>query len=150
MITRDQISDINFENPSQADIDKLTIILENEGRLVRHESHIEHFGSSNNKVYRFNYRLGLYRGTICLMYDYERRRPFKKTFTSSATLIEFISADRILACKNGSILYEYEQPEVFEKYIKPVVQALGFEFTCDGEFRRPGTPSGWHNYKDAE
>ena len=71
---------------------------------------------------------------------------FKKKVTSNTYIIEFLSTDRFLACRpGGHLIYKYEDSPIWEQAINPIMQALGFEYNCDGECLRPGTESGWRD-----
>ena len=142
-IERTVLETIDFENPTQVDADKLEHILWDAN--VR-PTYTGFFRSNNDNLLAYGWRVTISGGTLVLAYDYTRTRPFKKKVTSTTYIIEFISADRFLACRpGGRVIYEYEEPSIWEQAINPIKQALGFEYNCDGECLRPGTKSGWRD-----
>lgn len=143
-ISREVLESINFENPSQVDADKLYHILWNEANAC--PTYTGFFRSNNDQLLAYNWRIMISGGSPVLAYSYMRSRPFKKRVESSSYVIEFVSADRFLACRpGGRVIYEYEEPSIWEQAINPIKQALGFEYNCDGECLRPGTKSGWRD-----
>lgn len=141
-IDRTVLETINFENPSQVDADKLYHILWNEANARPIYTGFCH--SNNDRLFVFDWRIMISGGTLVLAYTYQRKRPFKKSVESNSYVIEFLSADRFLACRpGGRLIYEYEEPTIWEQAINPIKQALGFEYNRDGECLRPGTKSGW-------
>lgn len=149
MITADKLQNINFDEPTAADVALLTQVLNEEDRnlLICGGTYIRHI-SSNDRLVRNNYRIGIYRETLCLMYDYERKRPFKKTAKGVSVCLEFHNPDRLLACSNGGcIMYPHEtcHRDLFERIIEPIVNAFGLPYNKDGEYLRPGAQSMWNN-----
>lgn len=140
-IDRTVIETIDFENPTQVDADKLEHLLWDANVRPKYSGF---FRSNNDNLLAYGWRVMISNGTLVLAYDYKRTRPFKKKVYSNTYVIEFLSADRFLACRPaGDIIYKYEEPDIWEQVITPIKQALGFEYNCDGEFLRPGTKSGW-------
>lgn len=143
-ISREVLESINFENPSQVDADKLYEILWNQANA--RPIYTGFYNSSNDRLFAFDWRIMISGGSLVLAYSYQRKRPFKKTVESSSYVIEFVSADRFLACRpGGRLIYEYEEETIWEQAINPIKQALGFEYNRDGECLRPGTESGWRD-----
>ena len=142
-IDRSFLKSIDFENPTQVDVDKLQNILWNANARPTYAGF---FHSNNDQLLAYNWRVMVSDGTLVLAYSYQRTRPFKKKVTSNTYIIEFLSADRFLACRpGGHLIYEYEDSPIWEQAINPIMQALGFEYNCDGECLRPGTESGWRD-----
>ena len=140
-INRIALESINFDNPTQVDADKLQNILWEAN--VR-PTYSGFFNSNNDQLMAYDWRVMVSNGTLVLAYDYLRKRPFKKSVRSTSYVIEFLSADRFLACRpGGRLLYPYEEKSVWEHAINPIMEALGFDYNCDGECLRPGTKSGW-------
>ena len=140
-INRIALESINFDNPTQVDADKLQNILWEAN--VR-PTYSGFFNSNNDQLMAYDWRVMVSNGTLVLAYDYLRKRPFKKSVRSTSYVIEFLSADRFLACRpGGHLLYPYEEKTVWEQAINPIMEALGFDYNCDGECLRPGTKSGW-------
>lgn len=143
-ISREVLESINFENPSQVDADKLYNILWNQANA--RPIYTGFCNNNNDRLFVFDWRIMISGGSLVLAYTYQRKRPFKKTVESNSYVIEFVSADRFLACRpGGRLIYEYEEPNIWEQAIKPIMQALGFEYNRDGECLRPGTESGWRD-----
>lgn len=140
-INRPILESINFDNPTQVDADKLQNILwEANVRPI----YAGFFNNNNDQLLAYGWRVMVSDGTLVLAYDYQRKRPFKKSVRSTSYVIEFLSADRFLACRpGGRLIYTYEEKPVWEQAINPIMEALGFEYNCDGECLRPGTKSGW-------
>lgn len=140
-INRIALESINFDNPTQVDADKLQNILwEANVRPI----YTGFFNSSNDQLLAYGWRVMVSDGTLVLAYDYQRKRPFKKSVRSTSYVIEFLSADCFLACRpGGRLIYNYEEKTVWEQAINPIMEALGFNYNCDGECLRPGTKSGW-------
>ena len=108
-ISREVLESINFENPSQVDADKLYHILWNEANAC--PTYTGFFRSNNDQLLAYNWRIMISGGSLVLAYSYLRSRPFKKRVESSSYVIEFVSADRFLACRpDGRVIYEYEEP----------------------------------------
>ena len=142
-INRIALESINFENPTQADAEKLQNILWEAN--VR-PTYTGFFHSNNDKLLAYNWRVTVKNETLVLAYTYKRTRPFKKTVELNSYVIEFLSADRFLACRPGGVLiYEDEDKSVWEQAITPIKEALGFEYNRDGECLRPGTESYWRD-----
>ena len=140
-INRIALESINFDNPTQVDADKLQNILWEAN--VR-PTYSGFFNSNNDQLLAYDWRVMVSNGTLVLAYDYLRKRPFKKSVRSTSYVIEFLSADRFLACRpGGRLLYPYEEKTVWEQAINPIMEALGFDYNCDGECLRPGAKSGW-------
>lgn len=140
-INRTILESINFDNPTQVDADKLQNILWEAN--VR-PTYAGFFNSSNDQLLAYSWRVMVSDGTLVLAYDYQRKRPFKKIVRSTSYVIAFLSADRFLACRpGGRLIYTYAEKPVWEQAINPIMEALGFEYNCDGECLRPGTKSGW-------
>ena len=140
-INRIALESINFDNPTQVDADKLQNILWEAN--VR-PTYSGFFNSNNDQLMAYDWRVMVSNGTLVLAYDYLRKRPFKKSVRSTSYVIEFLSADRFLACRpGGRLLYPYEEKTVWEQAINPIMEALGFDYNRDGECLRPGTKSGW-------
>ena len=140
-INRIALESINFDNPTQVDADKLQNILWEAN--VR-PTYSGFFNSNNDQLMAYDWRVMVSDGTLVLAYDYLRKRPFKKSVRSTSYVIEFLSADRFLACRpGGRLIYLYEEKPVWEQVINPIMEALGFEYNRDGECLRPGTKSGW-------
>ena len=140
-INRIALESINFDNPTQVDADKLQNILWEAN--VR-PTYSGFFNSNNDQLMAYDWRVMVSNGTLVLAYDYLRKRPFKKSVRSTSYVIEFLSADRFLACRpGGRLLYPYEEKTVWEQAINPIMEALGFDYNSDGECLRPGTKSGW-------
>lgn len=141
-IDRSVLETINFENPSQVDADKLQEILWNQANA--RPTYTGYYNSNNDNLLVYNWRIMVCNGCLVLAYSYKRKRPFKKIVNSNSYVIEFWSADRFLACRPGGlIIYEYTEQSLWEQAINPIMEALGFEYTRDGECIRPGTESGW-------
>lgn len=140
-INRIALESINFDNPTQVDADKLQNILwEANARPI----YSGFFNSNNDQLMAYDWRVMVSNGTLVLAYDYLRKRPFKKSVRSTSYVIEFLSADRFLACRpSGRLIYTYEEKTVWEQAINPIMEALGFKYNRDGECLRPGTKSGW-------
>lgn len=144
-INRIALESINFENPTQADADKLQNILWEAN--VR-PTYTGFFHGNNDKLLAYNWRVTVRNETLVLAYTYKRTRPFKKTVESNSYVIEFLSEDRFLACRPGGVLiYEHDLKDkiIWEQAITPIKEALGFEYNRDGECLRPGTESGWRD-----
>ena len=144
-INRIALESINFENPTQADAEKLQNILWEAN--VR-PTYTGFFHSNNDKLLAYNWRVTVRNETLVLAYTYKRTRPFKKTVESNSYVIEFLSEDRFLACRPGGVLiYEHDLKDkiIWEQAITPIKEALGFEYNRDGECLRPGTESGWRD-----
>ena len=142
-INRIALESINFENPTQADAEKLQNILWEAN--VR-PTYAGFFHSNNDKLLAYNWRVTVKNETLVLAYTYKRTRPFKKTVELNSYVIEFLSADRFLACRPGGVLiYEDDDKSVWEQAITPIKEALGFEYNRDGECLRPGTESYWRD-----
>lgn len=144
-INRIALESINFENPTQADAEKLQNILWEAN--VR-PTYTGFFHGNNDKLLAYNWRVTVKNETLVLAYTYKRTRPFKKTVESNSYVIEFLSEDRFLACRPGGVLiYEHDLKDkiIWEQAITPIKEALGFEYNRDGECLRPGTESGWRD-----
>ena len=144
-INRIALESINFENPTQADAEKLQNILWEAN--VR-PTYTGFFHGNNDKLLAYNWRVTVRNETLVLAYTYKRTRPFKKTVESNTYVIEFLSEDRFLACRPGGVLiYEHDLKDkiIWEQAITPIKEALGFEYNRDGECLRPGTESGWRD-----
>lgn len=144
-INRIALETINFENPTQADAEKLQSILWEAN--VR-PTYTGFFHSNNDKLLAYNWRVTVRNETLVLAYTYKRTRPFKKTVESNSYVIEFLSEDRFLTCRPGGVLiYEHDLKDkiIWEQAITPIKEALGFEYNRDGECLRPGTESGWRD-----
>ena len=140
-INRIALESINFDNPTQVDADKLQNILWEANVCPTYSGF---FNSNNDQLMAYDWRVMVSDDTLVLAYDYLRKRPFKKSIRSTSYVIEFLSADRFLACRpGGRLIYAYEEKTVWEQAINPIMEALGFEYTHDGECLRPGTKSGW-------
>ena len=140
-INRIALESINFDNPTQVDADKLQNILWEAN--VR-PTYAGFFNNNNDQLLAYGWRVMVSDGTLVLAYDYQRKRPFKKNVRSTSYVIEFLSADRFLACRpGGRLIYNYEEKTVWEQAINPIMEALGFNYNCDGECLRPGTKSIW-------
>ena len=100
-INRIALESINFENPTQADAEKLQNILWEAN--VR-PTYTGFFHSNNDKLLAYNWRVTVKNETLVLAYTYKRTRPFKKTVELNSYVIEFLSADRFLACRPGGVL----------------------------------------------
>ena len=142
-IDRIVLESIDFKNPTQVDADKLQNILwEANVRPI----YTGFFNSNNDQLLAYGWRVAISNNTLVLAYDYQRKRPFKKTVTSSSYVIEFLSADCFLASRpGGRLIYPYEEKTVWEQAINPIMEALGFNYNRDGECLRPGTKSGWND-----
>ena len=145
-INRIALESINFENPTQADAEKLQNILWEANACPTYTGF---FHSNNDKLLAYNWRVTVNKNaTLVLAYTYKRTRPFKKTVESDSYVIEFLSEDCFLACRPGGLLiYEHELKDksIWEQVITPIKEALGFEYNRDGECLRPGTESGWRD-----
>ncbi len=145
-INRIALESINFENPTQADAEKLQNILWEANACPTYTGF---FHSNNDKLLAYNWRVTVNKNaTLVLAYTYKRTRPFKKTVESDSYVIEFLSEDCFLACRPGGLLiYEHELKDksIWEQAITPIKEALGFEYNRDGECLRPGTESGWRD-----
>ena len=142
-IDRIALESIDFKNPTQVDADKLQNILwEANVRPI----YTGFFNGNNDQLLAYSWRVAISNSTLVLAYDYQRKRPFKKTVTSSSYVIEFLSADCFLASRpGGRLIYPYEEKSVWEQAINPIMEALGFNYNRDGECLRPGTKSGWND-----
>ena len=142
-INRTILESIDFKNPTQVDADKLQNILwEANVRPI----YTGFFNGNNDQLLAYGWRVAISNSTLVLAYDYQRKRPFKKTVTSSSYVIEFLSADRFLASRpGGRLIYPYEEKNVWEQAINPIMEALGFKYNRDGECLRQGTKSGWND-----
>ena len=142
-IDRTVLESINFETPTKVDADKLQTIL---WQANARPTYTGFSNASNGKLFVFDWRVIVSGNTLVLAYSYQRTRPFKKKVTSNTYIIEFLSADRFLACRpGGHLIYEYEDSPIWEQAINPIMQALEFEYNRDGECIRPGTKSGWRD-----
>ena len=140
-INRIALESINFDNPTQVDADKLQNIL---WEANARPTYVGFFNSNNDQLQAYNWRVMVSDGTLVLAYDYQRKRPFKKSVRSTSYVIEFLSADRFLACRPGGRLIDTdEEKPVWEQAINPIMEALGFNYNRDGECLRPGAKSGW-------
>lgn len=140
-INRIALESINFDNPTQVDADKLQNIL---WEANARPTYVGFFNSNNDQLQAYNWRVMVSDGTLVLAYDYQRKRPFKKSVRSTSYVIEFLSADRFLACRpGGRLIYTYGEKPVWEQAINPIMEALGFNYNRDGECLRPGAKSGW-------
>ena len=144
-INRIALESINFENPTQADAEKLQNIL---WEANVHPTYTGFFHSKNDKLLAYNWRVTVKNETLVLAYTYKRIRPFKKTVELNSYVIEFLSADCFLACRPGGVLiYEddLKDKSIWEQAITPIKEALGFDYNRDGECLRPGTESYWRD-----
>lgn len=143
-IDRLALESINFENPSQVDADKLQELLWNQADVRPTYSGYFHGNNDNLLAYGWRIEYNESINSLVVAYSYQRRRPFKKTVTANSYVIEFWSADKFLACRpGGRVIYNYEEQDIWEQVINPIMRALGFEYNRDGECLRPGAESGW-------
>lgn len=145
-INRIALESINFENPTQADAEKLQNILWEAN--VR-PTYTGFFHSNNDKLLAYNWRITVNKNdTLVLAYTYKRTRPFKKTVELNSYVIEFLSEDCFLACRPGGLLIykdDLKDKIIWEQAITPIKEALGFEYNRDGECLRLGTESYWRD-----